>query len=232
MTKLLITQTLLSGWNYMYDCWESQQESAQESFIKTLNREPFEPTEATVHGLAFEREVYAVVSGSTHPPYEQWKPGIMAVADKLMGASVQVKLYADLNVDGQDYLLCGVLDALKGGVIYDVKFSKSYEVGKYLKSPQTSAYFELVPEAREFQYLISDGNEMWVETYRRHEVRPIEEYIREFVKSIELMGLLGVYEEKWNTIAPIKNHEPAVSGGLRKALVETATKHHPGYPYE
>lgn len=198
MSKLLITQSLLAGWSYMYDCWESQQESAQESFISTLNREPFEPTEPMIHGLAFEREVYAIVAGSTKPPYEQWKEGVLQVADKLMGASVQLKLYSDINVDGQDYLLCGVLDALKGGVIYDVKFSKSYQVGKYLKSPQTPAYFQLVPEARKFQYLISDGNEMWVETYRRHEVKPIADYIREFVKSLDLMGLLETYKEKWS----------------------------------
>jgi hypothetical protein len=99
----------------------------------------------------------------------------------------------------------GILDALKAGIIFDVKFtvksltsgSSSYEVGKYLESPQHPVYLSMLQEAYKFSYLISDGTDVAVETYRRRETRPAEDIIAEFIASVDAMGLLPLYEEKW-----------------------------------
>jgi len=95
---------------------------------------------------------------------------------------------------------------LKAGVIYDVKFksekfasseSAPGVYGKYLSSPQHPLYLYLVPEAREFQYLLSDGDDLYIETYHRDQVRGAGEIIGEFLRSITGSGLLPLYQERW-----------------------------------
>ena len=93
-------------------------------------------------------------------------------------------------------------DALKAGIIYDVKFSnKGFGsadlAGKYLDSPQHSTYFYILPEARAFQYLVSDGVDLYTETYTPAQSRPLSEIVDEFIRSLEAMKLLDVYKAKW-----------------------------------
>ena len=203
--KLLITQSLLSAWSYLYACQEGQEDNAREDFERTLRRERSEPTEAMQNGIDFEREVYKKAARLPRKPHEKWERGIDAVATVIKGAPVQVKLSRDIEVSGRKFLLYGILDALKAGIIYDVKFtnksltssSPSYSVGKYLESAQHPVYFGLVPEAYEFHYLVSDGVDLCTEAYRREASRPVTEIIAEFMASVESMGLLPLYMEKW-----------------------------------
>ena len=95
-----------------------------------------------------------------------------------------------------------ILDALRAGVISDVKFSnKSFGsadlAGKYLDSPQHPAYFFCVPEAYKFQYLVSDGTDLYVETYYPKDCRPFADIADEFLCSLEGDGLIDQYRENW-----------------------------------
>ena len=54
MDRYLITQSLLSSWGYLFDCWEGSEEDAMASFLQSLNREKSEPTQAMLDGTAFE----------------------------------------------------------------------------------------------------------------------------------------------------------------------------------
>jgi len=196
--RFLVTQSLLSSWNYLFNCWEGKEDEAMEGFLQTLRREPTMPTDAMLNGIEFEREVYNELAGAQRTPHRQWEAGILAVATALGGAQIQVvPPSVVINLGGKSFVLYGKLDALKAGVIFDIKFSDSYEVGKYIGSPQHPAYFTLVPEAREFRYLISDGEDMFTESYLRHQTRDIREIVAEFIESIRSMGLLPLYEEKW-----------------------------------
>jgi hypothetical protein len=190
----------------MFSCREGQEDSAKEDFLRTLRREKGEPSEAMLKGRAFEDEVYKELAGAARQkPHPCWEDGINAVAEILEGAQTQVILSRETEVSGRKFLMYGILDALKAGVIYDVKFtvkslasaSSSYDVGKYLESPQHPIYLSMLPEAYEFNYLISDGTDMAVETYRRRETRPAEDLIAEFIASVDAMGLMSLYEEKW-----------------------------------
>ena len=155
MVRLKITQSLLSSWNYVYACHEGQEENAMEEFSRTLRKEPVAQSEAMQSGIEFEGEVYKAIAGAQRAPHQKWESGIEAVAQALQGAVAQVKLARDIEVAGQPYLLSGVIDALRAGVIYDVKFAvkslassgSSYYPGKYLDSAQQSAYFRLVADA-------------------------------------------------------------------------------------
>lgn len=202
MARYLMTQSLLSSWAYTFDCFEGCEEDAQADFLRTLRREPGEQTEAMLNGISFETGVYLAAANLPDKPNEKWINGTKTVADIIRGAQVQVKVSREIVVDGMSFLLYGILDALKAGVIYDVKFlNKSMNsadlYGKYLNSAQHPAYFYLVPNATEFQYLVSDGEDVYIERYQRDQTRGIDEIIHDFIDSITKQGLLDLYKEKW-----------------------------------
>lgn len=202
MERYLITQSLLSAWGYMFDCHEDCEEDAKTDFLSALDRQKKEPTQAMLNGLAFENEVYAQAHGLSRFPHEKWEPGIRKVAEIVGAAPVQVRAMREIEVCGMTFLVYGILDALRAGVIYDVKFRNkslgSEDIyGKYLSSPQHPAYFYIVPEATEFRYLVSDGEELYQEVYARENTRFIGDIIAEFISSLESMDLLERYKQNW-----------------------------------
>lgn len=202
MARYLITKSLLSSWAYMFDCREGSEEDAKEAFLFALRREKTEPSDAIQNGIEFENEVYSVVAGAKRAPHHKWENGIQAVASEIKGAALQVRVSREIEVRGMTFFAYGILDALKAGTISDVKFKnkpfKDLELaGTYLNDPQHPMYFYLVPEAHEFQYLVSDGDELYKERYTPEDTRPISSFIAEFIDSISSMGLLDLYKEKW-----------------------------------
>lgn len=138
------------------------------------------------------------------PNSKEWLSGAWQIVPYLKNAQLQVKLSSEITVNGLDLYVFGILDGLKEGVIYDVKFSnKSFHsadlAGKYLESPQHPTYFQLCPEAKKFIYLVSDGEDLYTEIYTPKITRPFTEIASEFLTSIEQMGLLDVYKEKWQS---------------------------------
>lgn len=198
----LITQSLISSWNYLHQCREESQESAYNDFLNTLNRITKETTPEMQNGIDFENEVYKAAAGIPRSAHPKWENGINAVATLIKGAPVQVTAQRELTIGSMNLLVYGVLDALKAGTIFDVKFSNkgfgSAELaGKYLDSPQHPTYFFIVPEAQEFKYLVSDGEDLYTECYTRKNSRPFEEIAKEFLASLEAMNLLDTYKAKW-----------------------------------
>lgn len=206
MARYLLTHSLVNSWVYLMDCYEAAYDNAYEDFIKTLNREPKEPTEAMMNGREFEDLVYQIADGRPHPKLEnhKWYAGASELAKFIANAPDQIPLYGNTKIHGMDILVYGILDSLKAGVIYDVKFSnKSFGsadiVGKYLNSPQHPTYFFLCPEATDFVYLISDGEDIYTERYTRKMTRDFHEVAEEFFSFLETANLLETYKEKWDT---------------------------------
>lgn len=202
MARYLITQSLLSAWNYMYDCFEGCEEDAMASFLSTLRREEGEQTDAMKNGIEFENAVYAEASGQLRPPHAKWERGIREVAALLKGAQFQVRVQREIQIAGMTFLVYGVLDALRAGTIFDVKFkSKPFGsldlAGDYLDSPQHPFYFYLVPEAMEFLYLVSDGADLYIERYTPEETQSAESLITSFVDFLNSSGLMAEYKEHW-----------------------------------
>lgn len=197
-----MTQTLIGAWSYMHTCPEESKNKAYKEFMNTLNRDKKKATKEMQNGIDFENEVYKEAAGIARPVHPKWENGIRAVATVLTGAPVQVEVYRGLTLGSTELLVHGILDVLKAGTIYDVKFSNkrfgSAELaGKYLNSPQHPTYFYLVPEATRFQYLVSDGEDLYTETYTRENSVPFEAIAKEFLESLDAMGLMDVYKEKW-----------------------------------
>lgn len=127
MAKYYITPTLLNSWQY------NIKNGTLEDFIKVLNKEEFEPTESILKGFEYEK-------------YMQEN------FEETLNGAYQVKVSKEYG----DYLLYGIVDCLKGGIIYDYKYTKNYEVGKFFNNHQTLMYLEMVPEAKKMVYLITN----------------------------------------------------------------------------
>ena len=192
--RFLLTQSLLSSWN-----WVFKVESGYEDFLKTLKRERTPPTKAMLDGIKFENLVAAYLDGAPLDEGHEWHKGITEVADTLKNSVLQVKLSKRITIDGVEFVLYGILDALKAGVVYDTKFSKTYKYGKYLDSPQHPMYLELCPEASEFTYIISNGKDVYMETYGRQDTPPIKDEIHLFMKYLDEHRLTDLYCANWRS---------------------------------
>ena len=191
-SKVRITQTLISAWEYSF-----KTDDGYEDFIRTINREKKQPTKAMLDGIRFESCVNNVLDGATIEPEHEWYEVVTELVRYLKGSQKQVTLFKEIEVDGQTFLLHGVLDFLKAGVIYDTKFSKNYHLNKYLQSPQHPLYLELVPEARRFEYLVCDGKYIYKEKYPREIVPSIKPTINQFMKYLKYHDLWDTYEKLW-----------------------------------
>lgn len=198
----LMTHSLLSAWlrsmqdNPFADA--TQEDTSKEDFLRVLRREPTPTTEAMQNGIDFEDLVTELVRGEQpNPAKAAWMEPAQKVAGIIRGGQLQYVATRKVVVDRTEFLLYGRLDALRAGRIYDIKFSKSYERGKYIDSTQHPMYLELLPSAESFTYLVSNGTELWTEKYRRDETRSIFPIIRDFVAYLDGTGLMPIYREHW-----------------------------------
>ena len=204
MARYLITHSLLSSWLYSlrenpYEDMETEKD-AREEFLKVLRREPVETTEAMQNGVDFENLVTHILTGKAETAFAfdpKWYDAASAVANELRGAQLQFVASKCVLIAGQEYVLYGRFDALKAGVISDIKFSKGYEKGKYFDSTQHPMYMFLMPTAQEFTYIVSNGSFVWHETYTREETKDIFPIITAFLAWLEDAGLLDLYREHW-----------------------------------
>ena len=202
----LLTHSLLASWLWaIKDTPYESERDPMEEFMLTLRRQPTPTTEAMQAGIDFEDLVTAIVTNEYraegHGTQEQhkWYGAAAKVASEVSGGQLQYKAKKSMTIAGTDVLLYGRLDALKAGTIYDIKFSKRYERGKYIDSTQHPVYLELIPEASAFTYLVSNGIDVWTETYRRDETKSIIPTIETFFEWLNSMGLMDMYREVWRS---------------------------------
>lgn len=200
MTRYLMTHFLLNSWMYSikenpYEDATTERDSYAE-FLTTLRREPTPVSEAMQKGIDFEDMVTAYLRGERKLAHS-WFSAVAKVATIVQGGLQQYKAKREITVQGIPLLLYGRLDFLKAGVIYDTKFSGSYDVGKYIDNTQHPMYFELVPEAKAFTYLVSNGEWVWPETYGREDTPSIVPVISDFFNWLRIQGLMNLYLEKW-----------------------------------
>ena len=189
---LLVTQSLLSDFSWLF-----KKEDGYADFLRTLRREPKETSKAMFAGIDFEERVTAYANGAPLDAKHKLARVVKEVGDECYTGQFQVRLSREIEVEGVTFLCYGVLDCLKAGEIIDIKFSKTYDVGKYRESPQHPMYFCLCPEARAFTYLVSDGEWVYRERYTPDTTEPIETHIRDFMRWIKAQNLYDVYAANW-----------------------------------
>jgi len=206
MSRYLMTHSLLSSWLYAikenpYEQGggdgKEEKQTAFDSFLQTLNRVRTEPNEHMQKGIDFENLVTDIIQGRPGAAEHKWYQPASKAAAIIGGGLLQHRAQKEIEVRGITLLLYGRIDALKAGVVYDTKFSGSYEVGKYLDNTQHPMYLEIIPQATRFEYLVSNGSHFWPEVYTREETPSIIPIISQFLDWLDLQNLMGVYKEKW-----------------------------------
>ena len=184
---LLITATLLNSWKYLFNnqAGEESQETLYNDFLKVLKREPTETTPAMALGNEFEKECY--------------EGKVEGISEIIKGGAFQLSTSKIETIGNYNFLLYGRIDVLKNGIIYDIKRVGKYsDVQKYYTSVQHVMYLKLIPQAKEFKYLISDSECIYTETYDRNDIiEPIETTIINFVNWLKRNDLFDLYVEKW-----------------------------------
>lgn len=195
---LKISPSLIDSLNYALTCDDDKREAAMDSFMAYLRREPRPTTAAQKSGIEFENMVnrYVLSGGQAMP-----ENSIARVfGQRLLGASLQVTCTKNIEAGGERYFLKGVLDALRAGIIYDIKYTTSYEYGKFVDSAQHPAYMELLPDAFKFVYYITDGKYAYAEPYRRGDFAPIHDHIAQFRRELRGLGIDDIYIKHWRYI--------------------------------
>lgn len=216
----LMTHSLLYSWQYALreNPYEdaTTEDTSMPDFLRTLRREDKPPTEAMQKGIDFEDLVTAILTGRKSARYDYrgkdtgrmvekwysvpehpWHDAAYVVSTMIRNAQLQYKARKEISVSGINLLLYGRLDALKAGTVYDIKFSGKYERGKFFDSTQHPVYLELVPEAYQFVYIISDGRNVWTETYYREDTKSIFPVIQDFMSWLNMQGLMETYKQHW-----------------------------------
>jgi hypothetical protein len=163
MISYLITPTLLNSLKY----YLGSDYANREDFLKTLSREKFEPNEAMQKGIDFEDNVkkycdeYLTLDIKQEESY--WK-SIQDIGNIVKGGYWQESVKKEIEVTGTRILLYGRCDVIKGDTVYDIKYTKNYNLGKFQESTQHLIYM-FCSGLDKFKYLVSDLKSYWIEEY-------------------------------------------------------------------
>jgi hypothetical protein len=195
-----VTPSLLGSWEWYLNAEGDWEDSAEADFLASLRREKSPPTKAMQDGIDFENRVEAVCMGKpmTFLEGEDYERCVREVADMVVGGTWQVNTAKTIAVNGATFFLHGRMDVLRGPWIYDLKFSKSFDIGKYRDAPQTLAYLSCEPGPLGIRYIVSDGLRVFVDEYRREVVEPVETLLGQFWDWMQgHPKFMAPYLEKW-----------------------------------
>lgn len=149
----LVTPSLYSS----YYWYAIRDYGTTEDFLNVLRKEKTPPTESMLAGIEFEDKIRAVCDGRDTAGD---RSDVEEIAELVKDGFWQERISKEL--DGN--LLYGIADVITPHMIYDIKFASKYDIGKYDYSIQHLLYMYCtgIPH---FQYLISDGNEVYVESH-------------------------------------------------------------------
>lgn len=214
MKPLLVTPSLLDSWNWFM---QNESDTARDEFIGVMKRIRSPDNPAMMDGRAFEARVriacdpmhtewmtdndrYDLDQTSRMEDDDECKACIAELADRLRGGVWQIALSRTERIDGIEFVKYGRIDVLKYGIV-DIKYSHTFESGKYLDKAQTKMYLDLAPAAPWMQYAVCDGKVIYYgDKFLREDVAPINEDIRNFWNWIQNdKELFDLYVENWQS---------------------------------
>lgn len=156
---------------------EQKEAAVREEFLNTLRRVRTAPTESMQKGIDLEDRIRAYCDGA-----QEDDRVIIEIGNTVKGGGWQQVVKREL--DG--FLLYGKVDVMKTDTLHDIKFTGSYDLGKFQKSAQHRIYF-YCSGLPKFSYHVTDGRYVWREDYANHagiehEIRTL---IREFTGYLE-----------------------------------------------
>lgn len=199
MADFYVTATLLNNWHYYLHSDESVQENAKQSFLDCLNKVKSETTENMQRGIDFENKVRLFD--------EQNKidddATVNEIGEIIKGGLWQEAVMKIIKVKDYDVLLFGYADVIKCSKIFDIKRVNKYTLPKYYHSVQHKIYM-LCTGIKDFDYLISNGQEVYVESYFINSLEELEKELKgiisEFFTWLSVNNLFDIYAKKWDSI--------------------------------
>lgn len=195
MHDCYVTATLINSWLYYLKSREEYEQQAKEGFFNCLNKVKTEPTEAMQRGIDFENAVHSCDVLNTICEDDDT---VNEITDYIKGGLWQETVTKHMDIDGLNVLIYGKADVIKMDTIYDIKRVSTYDIGKYTHSSQHLFYLYCTG-LPVFKYLVSDGNNVFVETYTAGEGTPklVKSVITEFFNWLKRAELFDTYLENW-----------------------------------
>jgi len=188
----------------MKDEWKSPADSRAD-FLRTLSRERFEPNEAMQKGIDFESDIELAtndlnVIDITHEDYDERQHIINQIAKIVKGGIWQATCKKEMQIGDNNFLLYGRCDVVKADMIYDIKFTGKYDIGKFSDSIQHLIYMYCL-DMPKFAYLVSDGKSFWREDYFADNLETrIRSKIGDFLQYLERdKEASDIYFDKWES---------------------------------
>lgn len=178
LPKYYLSPTLLNAWLGGYD-----------SFYDLLYRRKKELKQCLLDGIEFERKA---VEGE-----------IEELQELVKGALYQQFLCREC----EGYMLLGYADLIKRDTIYDLKYVKSYDVGKYNGSSQHLIYL-FCADMDKFTYIVGQGKDIYYEAQPRNDEK-LRSIVRQFDNWLQQTGLIEVYQGNYSIERKRKEIEDA-----------------------
>ena len=195
MHDCYITATLINSWLFYIKSREEYEQQAKQDFFNCLNKVKTEPTEAMQRGIDFENKIRLC---DEQDLYSRTDNTVNEITDYIKGGLWQETVTKHMDIDGLNVLIYGKADVIKMDTIYDIKRVSTYDIGKYTHSSQHLFYLYCTG-LPVFKYLVSDGNNVFVETYTAGEGTPklVKSVITEFFNWLKRAELFDTYLENW-----------------------------------
>lgn len=167
MLKGYLTPSLLNTFTSQYD------------IMPSLRRDEIETNKAMLDGIEFEKRA---INGE-----------ISELKELVNGGLYQEKLYKKC----EGYVLFGFADLIKGLKIYDFKFVKNYEIGKYRNAVQHLIYMYCA-DIDEFEYIIGTKDDfIFYEYYSRNDEELIK-IVNQFDRWLDKTGNRELYNKNYS----------------------------------
>jgi hypothetical protein len=172
MSGFLITPSLYSAWKY----WKDNDDAGTEDLLDTLNKVEKRKSPAMQMGIDFENAIRHVCDGGASEDF-----CVLEAAEIVNGGLWQQRISRELDGD----LAYGITDVIRRNTIFDIKRVNKYDLGKYEGGIQHLIYMYAagIPN---FEYVISDGQEVYMETYHweAESLETLKERIAEMKSSL------------------------------------------------
>lgn len=207
--KYLITVSLLNSFSFFMSEYGDR-----EDFIRMLNKE-FHSNEYIERGIKFEDDILEYNKSGILPEFNQeikltetrlnnhnlMCDCIREFGDEVKGGFWQKSFSKTIKIGDDNFVIYGRADVVKEDTIYDIKYTKKYDLGKYKDSMQHR--IELAcSDFPTFKYIVSDLKDTYVEEYQKSDddLDIVREKIIALIRYLEAdKEAMELFKAKWKS---------------------------------
>lgn len=164
MTRYLLTPSLHDNWVWYNRMDSKEKQDFLNTLLKVETTDP-EALERMEGGKIFEADIRMCCAGGAYIGEDKaYASCVNEVAGIVDGGIWQQRVMFDVTFFGMNFLVYGKIDVRKRDMIFDIKKTAKYEMGKYQGSVQHPTYM-IGEKVKKFAYLACDGDMVYREDY-------------------------------------------------------------------